>query len=125
MTDNIPDEVWIDVVAAVGWDESNELWPVLQKALAAALPVVTADLVAEIQQKDTELDEWRNGTRRLPVERDAETREAIAAELNVFASSFAEGRDALTAAGCPSEGAILGGAAKALREHAASLRGEQ
>ena len=37
---HIPDEAWIDVVAAVGWDESNELWPVLQKALAAALPVL-------------------------------------------------------------------------------------
>ena len=37
---DIPDEAWIDVVAAVGWDESNELWPVLQKAVAAALPVL-------------------------------------------------------------------------------------
>lgn len=52
-------------------------------------------------------------------------REAVAAELNTFASSFAEGRDALTASGCPSEAAILGGCAKALRARAASLRGEQ
>jgi type IV pilus biogenesis protein CpaD/CtpE len=57
--------------------------------------------------------------------KDSETRDAIADELNMFASSFAEGRDALIASGCPSEAAILGGCAKALRARAASLRGKQ
>lgn len=91
----LSDEAWIDVVAAVGWDESNELWPVLQKAVAAALPIVLAsrdeehaDLVAEVRQKDADLEEWRTGVLRLSASRDSETAElraeieALKAKLN-------------------------------------------
>ena len=34
----LSDDGWIDVVAAVGFDESNEMWPVLVRALAVAGP---------------------------------------------------------------------------------------
>jgi len=54
---DIPDEAWIDVVAAVGWDESNDLWPVLQKAVAAALPVLNT-------AKDSETDALRGSLDR-------------------------------------------------------------
>jgi hypothetical protein len=50
--------------------------------LRAALPIVLnsrdeeyADLVAEVEQKDEELEEWRTGARRLPASRDSETAE--------------------------------------------------
>lgn len=43
----LSDEAWIDVVGAVGWDESNKLWPVLRTALAAAIPAVLASRDSE------------------------------------------------------------------------------
>ena len=58
---DIPDEAWIDVVAAVGWDESNELWPVLQKAVAAALPILNTARDAETEAMRTELEQHRSG----------------------------------------------------------------
>lgn len=119
----------------------------LSAGLAAALPVLNTAKDSETARVD-ELDRWLNAgdvagyasvedllnamrVRRnwlaqgVPAIGPREIREAIAAELNVFASSFAEGRDALAAAGCPGESAVLGGCAKALRARAASLRGEQ
>jgi len=53
-----------------------------QAALSAALPIVLAsrdeeyaDLVAEVRQKDRELEEWRTGVLRLSASRDSETAE--------------------------------------------------
>jgi MinD-like ATPase involved in chromosome partitioning or flagellar assembly len=92
---DIPDEAWIDVVAAVGWDESNELWPVLQKAVAAALPIVLASRDSETADR---LDEI---ARRL-----SDIAGPFAASAHPFASDV--------------HGAIV-----SLRSVAASLRGEQ
>lgn len=69
-----------------------------------------ADLVAEIRQKDADLEEWRTGVLRLPVDRDSET----ATWLDVVIAR-------LTAVGGPD----VTGAVATLRSLVASLRGEQ
>lgn len=61
----------------------------------------------------------------LDQQRQDEAAHRAADELNILASAFAEGRDALAALGRTGEAGILGGCAKSARDRAASLRGRE
>lgn len=143
---DIPDEAWIDVVAAVGWDESNELWPVLQTALAAALPVLNTARDAETTERlakvwpdpfghwTAEEAEAARAMKRallsrlpLPASRDSETaalRAEIADRIERYANNLvvsARMDDLIGTA----EAAARNPIKSDLLELAASLRGEQ
>jgi hypothetical protein len=73
----IPNEAWIAAVAAVGWDESNEWWPVIRAAIAAAAPFLTAPLDAENAR-----------LRKQVADRMTETPRLIAARLSIVADEM-------------------------------------